>query len=81
MIAHKFCLQSDRFNINYLLSDNYEFTKKDSVKQKGVLKYFYRRKPDFLSFLNDNYDMKLEKGALDFVIRINPILHLRSRTR
>lgn len=68
--------QSDKFNINYLLTDNYEFTKKDSVKQKGILKYFYKRKPDFLSFLNDNYDMKLEKGALDFVIRANPILHL-----
>jgi hypothetical protein len=68
--------QSDKFNINYLLTDNYEFTKKDSVKQKGILKYLYKRKPDFLSFLNDNYDMKLEKGALDFVIRVNPILHL-----
>ncbi len=68
--------QSDKFNINYLLADNYEFTKKDSVKQKGVLKYFYKRKPDFLSVMNENYDMKLEKGALDFVIRANPILHL-----
>ncbi|PIY11652.1 MAG: hypothetical protein COZ18_03460 [Flexibacter sp. CG_4_10_14_3_um_filter_32_15] len=68
--------QSDKFNINYLLTDNYEFTKKDSVKQKGILKYFYKRKPDFLSVMNENYDMKLEKGALDFVIRANPILHL-----
>ncbi len=67
---------SDKFNINYLLTDNYEFTKKDSVKQKGILKYFYKRKSDFLSFLNDNYDMKLEKGQFDFVIRANPILHL-----
>lgn len=68
--------QSDKFNINYLLTDNYEFSKKDSVKQKGILKYFYKRKPDFFSVMNDNYDMKLEKGALDFVIRVNPILHL-----
>ena len=66
---------SDKFNIDYLLSDNYEFTKKDSAKQKGVLRYFYRQKPDFLSFMNENYDMKLEQGALDYVIRVNPILH------
>lgn len=60
--------ERDRFNLQYLANDNWEWTKSDSGKfsdsKKPFLKYFYRKKSDFLH---------VDKG--DFDLHINPVLY------
>ncbi|WP_236614053.1 hypothetical protein [Nafulsella turpanensis] len=57
--------RADRFNLQYLLNDNWEWTEAAEVAQKPLLKYFYRASPDFLH---------VEKE--DFQLHVNPVLHL-----
>ncbi|MEN7550183.1 hypothetical protein AAG747_19845 [Rapidithrix thailandica] len=55
----------DQFNLEYLLSDSWEWTKEEhGVNQKPFLKHFYKRKPD-LYHVNDP----------DFDLHINPVLY------
>ena len=55
----------DRFNLQFLLNDNWEWTAAAKVEQKPFLKYFYRASPDFFH---------VEKE--DFNLHVNPVLHL-----
>lgn len=57
--------RADRFNLQFLLNDNREWTEKAEVNQRPFLKYFYRASPDFFH---------IEKE--DFELHVNPVLHL-----
>lgn len=55
----------DRFNLAYLLRDNWEWaTNPDNDAEKPILKYFYQKKSDML-----------HKRAEGFDVHVNPILH------
>ncbi len=58
---------SDRFNINYLLTDSWEWAENgESDSKKPVLKYFYRKQ-------NDAYHVSTN----DFDLHVSPVLHLQ----
>jgi hypothetical protein len=55
----------DRFNLNYLRSDNWEWSEKaDNDRQKPVLKYFFNKKSDFFQYQQEDFDL-----------HVNPVLH------
>ena len=55
----------DRFNLEYLANDNWEWTQTDSSdSRKPFLKYFYRKKSDFLH---------VDEG--DFDLHVNPVIY------
>ena len=55
----------DRFNLNYLANDNWDYTQaEDSLTQKALLKYFFRRPSDF---------WHLRRDAI--TLHVNPVLH------
>jgi len=57
--------ERDRFNLQYLANDNWEWAKSDtSNSKKPFLKYIYRKKSDFLN---------VDEG--DFDLHINPVLY------
>lgn len=58
--------EADRFNLQFLLNDNWEWTKRAEVMQKPLLRYFYKAKPDF-------YHVRKK----DFNLHINPVLDIR----
>jgi hypothetical protein len=58
--------RADRFNLQFLLNDNWEWTERADVAQKPLLRYFYKAKPDF-------YHVRKR----DFDLHINPVLDLR----
>lgn len=61
--------KSDRFNLNYLQADNWEFLNQSfftsNLRKKPVFKYLYKNKSD-LYFVDDD----------DFDIHVSPILNL-----
>ncbi|MDX5347632.1 MAG: hypothetical protein LPK19_10345, partial [Hymenobacteraceae bacterium] len=60
--------QADRFNIDYLLNDNWNYTDaEENESRKPLLKYFYRNKTDLYHYAGE-----------DFTLRINPVLHLEA---
>lgn len=55
----------DRFNLEYLANDNWEWTESDSSdSRKPFLKYIYRKKSDFLH---------VDEG--DFDLHVNPVIY------
>lgn len=60
----------DRFNLNYLKNDNWEWTEgADNESKKPILKHFYKVKSDL-------YHVRTK----DFDLHINPVLHLGGGT-
>lgn len=57
---------TDRFNLRFLQNDNWEWAPSAEVRQKPLLKYFYRAKPDL-------YHVQTE----DFDLHIKPVLYLQ----
>jgi hypothetical protein len=56
----------DKFNTNYLLNDNWNYTEQDSNASKHIfLKHFYKNTTDFYHFRNE-----------DFTLRVSPVLHV-----
>src|ERR1700751_6003576 len=52
--------RSDKFNFSYLQNDNWEWEKKSNNDSKHpILKYIYRKKPDFFQFQNDKLDFHI----------------------
>ena len=58
---------ADKFNVQFLANDNWEWSERDQVARKPILKYFYRRKPDLYSIDTEDFDL-----------HINPVLWLRA---
>jgi hypothetical protein len=58
--------RADRFNYEYLNIDSWEWSKADSLSnsRRAVLKYFWRKKPDFIHV-----------KVPDFDLHINPVLY------
>jgi hypothetical protein len=66
----------ERFNISYLLNDNWEWTKSDSSdSKKPFWRHFYKKKSDFFQIQNRNHDLNIEEGIDNFDIHLNPVLH------
>lgn len=66
----------ERFNIDYLLTNHWEYTKNDkSGSKKAFWKHFYKKKPDFFQIQNKNHDLNIDKGIDNFDIHLNPVLH------
>ena len=62
-----FTSRADQFNLEYFQNDNWEWARpQTNDSRKPVLKYFYRKKSDFL-----NVDK-----APDFDLHVNPVLYL-----
>jgi hypothetical protein len=59
--------RADRFNLQFLLNDNWEWTPAAAVVQKPILKYFYRARPDFFHVRKADFDLHL-----------NPVLYLQA---
>ncbi|SMB87289.1 hypothetical protein SAMN00120144_1529 [Hymenobacter roseosalivarius DSM 11622] len=60
--------RADRFNADYLLRDNWQYTKLDgpaNATQQPVLKYFYQNQADVFHVETPN-----------FTLRVNPVAHL-----
>ena len=59
--------KQDRFNLDYLYADNWQFTDaKKEVSKSPILKHFYKRTPDLYSV-----DIK------DFKLRVNPVVYFQ----
>lgn len=58
--------ETDQFNLQFLLNDNWEWAEEANVMQKPILKYFYRAKPDFFHV-----------NIKDFNLHLNPVLHVK----
>jgi hypothetical protein len=57
----------DRFNLQYLRDDSHEWNEKEnSDSKRPVLRHFYKKKPDFYHFRNE-----------DLNLHINPVLYLQ----
>ncbi|MGV3540640.1 MAG: hypothetical protein ACO1OQ_12580, partial [Rufibacter sp.] len=58
----------DQYNINYLLNDNWNYTRHDreNTSRRTLLKYFYEKKSDFYSY-----------ESPEFTLRVNPVLGLQ----
>jgi hypothetical protein len=66
-----FTSKSDQFNFEYFQNDNWEWTRAEtSDSRKPVLKYFYKKKSDFL-FVDEEPD---------FDLHVNPVLYLAGGT-
>jgi hypothetical protein len=62
-----FTSRADQFNLEYFQNDNWEWTRAESSdSRKPVLKYFYKKKSDFL-FVDEEPD---------FDLHVNPVLYL-----
>ncbi|QIX62106.1 capsule assembly Wzi family protein [Hymenobacter sp. BT18] len=62
--------RADRFNLRYLLRDNWAYTRQDSglnESRQPILKHFYKRPSDLLAV-----------ETPDFTLRINPVLGLQA---
>jgi hypothetical protein len=58
---------TDRFNLDYLLRENWNYTDRDrNLSDRPVLRYFFRNQADF-------YHVETK----DFSLRINPVLHFQ----
>ncbi len=57
----------DKFNIQFLANDNWEWSERDQVERKPILKYFYSRTPDLFSV-----------ATKDFNLSIKPVLWLQA---
>ncbi|PIQ21704.1 MAG: hypothetical protein COW65_07510 [Cytophagales bacterium CG18_big_fil_WC_8_21_14_2_50_42_9] len=57
----------DQFNRNYLLHDNWDYTRRESRQQgRPFLNYFFRNQADFFHAEGEEYS-----------VRVNPVLHLQ----
>ena len=58
----------DEYNINYLLNDNWNYTRhdRDNQSSRPFLNYFYERKSDFYSY-----------ESPEFSLRVNPVIGLQ----
>jgi len=57
----------DQFNCNYLLNDNWDYTRRESRQQgRPFLNYFFRNQADFFHAEGEEYS-----------VRVNPVLHLQ----
>ncbi|MCS6820366.1 MAG: capsule assembly Wzi family protein [Microscillaceae bacterium] len=60
--------QSDKFNLQYLISDSWEWaTSHENNAKKPILKYFYQKKSDLYQHQEPNKD---------FDVHVNPVLYL-----
>jgi hypothetical protein len=50
---------ADRFNIQFLANDNWEWSEKAKVERSPLLKYFYRTTPDLYSVQTPDFDLHL----------------------
>lgn len=57
----------DRFNLQFLANDNWEWAQVADVENKPILKVFYKRKPDFYSISTPDFDLS-----------INPVLNVET---
>lgn len=57
---------TDKFNLRFLLNDNWEWTPAAEVRQEPLLKYFYRAKPDLYHVQTPDFDL-----------HVNPVLYLQ----
>jgi hypothetical protein len=58
---------ADRFNLEYLLQDNWNYTEaENNESRKPILKHFYKNKTDF-------FHVETE----DFSLRVNPVIHFQ----
>ncbi|MBX2965747.1 MAG: hypothetical protein KF845_06350 [Cyclobacteriaceae bacterium] len=65
--AGLFTSPSDRFNLEYLQNDNWEWARPEtSDSRKPILKHFYKKKSDFL-FVDEDPD---------FDLHVNPVLYV-----
>lgn len=55
----------DRFNLQFIANDNWEWTAAAKVENKPILKAFYKRKPDFYSISTPDFDLS-----------VNPVLNI-----
>jgi hypothetical protein len=56
---------SDAFNFDYLMNDNWEWSAAETGNSKRpILKHFYRKKSDFYSFHNKDFDL-----------HVNPVIY------
>lgn len=60
-----FTSESDRFNLQYLRNDNWEWARPETNDRKAILKYFYRKKSDLFHVDIDP----------DFDLHVNPVLY------
>lgn len=60
-----FTSAADRFNLQYLRNDNWEWARPETNDRKAILKYFYRKKSDLFHVDIDP----------DFDLHINPVLY------
>lgn len=56
---------ADRFNLQFLMDDNWEWSPRADVEQKPLLRHFYKAKPDFYHVYMPGFNL-----------HINPVLHL-----
>ena len=62
-----FTSRADQFNLEYFQNDNWEWTRPETNdSRKPILKYFYKKKSDFLYVDQDP----------DFDLHVNPVLYL-----
>ncbi|HEU5292807.1 MAG TPA: hypothetical protein VFU05_19300 [Cyclobacteriaceae bacterium] len=62
-----FTSRADQFNLEYFQNDNWEWARPETNdSRKPILKYFYRKKSDFLHVDEDP----------DFDLHVNPVLYL-----
>ena len=61
----QFGSKADRFNVQFLANDNWEWSEKAQVSRKPILKYFYTHSPDLFSVKTEDFDL-----------HINPVLWL-----
>jgi hypothetical protein len=64
--AGMFSSPADQFNYEYLTTDSWEWSASSGAdSRRPFLKHFYKKKPDFLSVNNENFDL-----------HVNPVLYL-----
>jgi hypothetical protein len=55
---------SDQFNYEYLMNDNWEWSQATTAdSEKPILKHFYKKKSDFYSVHNDDFDLHINPVA------------------
>jgi hypothetical protein len=61
-----FTSAADRFNLQYFRNDNWEWARPTTNDRNAILKFFYKKKSDFLHVDQDP----------DFDLHVNPVLYL-----
>jgi hypothetical protein len=66
----------DRFNLEYIANDSWEWSKRHTAKsKKKFLKTFYPYKGDFFHTRNQHFGSTVDKGMDNFDVHFSPILY------